>query len=693
MEAKFALNRARHASNLDLALLTHITMWRGGSDGMETLSETTPCEGLVCHWIIYVVGVVLAAPDGHRSQHDVVRHLRRATPNSPSGDYAPAAVDCPSQKPTVRSAGSLSSSETDWLSKRRPNTIDPMMQFFTRANISGFDAASWLQNNAQNFSVVPNIGISVSGGGYRALMNGAGFLAAADNRTQGSTDAGGIGGLLQSATYLSALSGGGWLVGSLFANNFSTITQLRDGYSGSSLWQFSNSLFEGPESDGISAVNTVEYWDDVKDQVDEKEDAGYDVSVTDYWGRALSYQLINADDGGPAYTFSSIAGFDEFVAADTPMPILVTDERSPGTVIVSLNSTVFEFNPWEFGSWDPTLYGFAPTEYIGSNFSNGAIADDGKCVRGYDQFGFMMGTSSSLFNSFLLDNISSSGVPTLVADAIEDLLNDLDENDEVVSLFDPNPFYKYNSDTNPSANEQTLTMVDGGLDLQNIPIQPLLQPNRAVDVIFAVDSSADTNFNFPNGTALRATYDRTFGSIANGTKFPAVPDANTFINLKLNQQPTFFGCNTSEFTSGSGSGTDGEKGGSIPPLIVYIPLAPYSAYSNASTFTPSYSDSDRDAYIQNGYNVATMGNGTVDSEWPACAACAVLQRSLERTGQDVPSGCASCFSRYCWNGTTDTTNNGAYEPALILGESSTDSGGGGGDEILHGIVGLDGLSV
>ncbi|KAI0909189.1 lysophospholipase [Ustulina deusta] len=594
--------------------------------------------------------------------------LRRASPNSPSGDYAPATVDCPSQKPTIRDAATLSPSETAWLKKRRANTIDPMVAFFKLANISDFDAVSYVQSNANNFSVVPNVGIAVSGGGYRALMNGAGFIAAADARTPGSTVAGGIGNLLQASTYLAGLSGGGWLVGSIFANNFSTIPQLRDGQPGSSLWQFSSNIIKGPKEDGLSILNTAQYWYDIADQVDDKRNAGYGVSITDYWGRALSYQLINARDGGPSYTFSSIADADDFTAADTPMPILVADERRPGETIVSLNSTVFELNPWEVGSFDPTVFGFAPTEYVGSNFSNGVVPDDGHCVRGFDQYGYVMGTSSSLFNQIILQNLSDSSLPGVVTDAITAILKDLGNDQDDIAEWRPNPFYKYHPDSNGNADTEVLSLIDGGEDLQNIPLHPLIQPVRAVDVIFAVDSSADTTNNFPNGTALRASYDRSLNAIGNGTKFPAVPDAETFINLRLNQKPTFFGCNTSEFTS------DGGKDVTIPPLIVYMPLAPYMAYSNASTFNPTYTDEERNAYIENGFNVATMGNGTIDKQWPACAACATLSRSLERTGTTVPETCRSCFERYCWNGTTDSTPVGSYDPQPILGVTALNAG-------------------
>ncbi|KAI1465539.1 lysophospholipase catalytic domain-containing protein [Daldinia caldariorum] len=612
--------------------------------------------------LLSLISAVLASPTGNSdgSPYSAVEVrdilIGRASPDNPSGSYAPAIVDCPRQRPTIRNAGSLSQSERDWLQNRRAKTIDPMLKFLKLANLTDFDAVSYVSSNSKNFSIVPNIGIAVSGGGYRALMNGAGFVAAADSRTPGSTDAGGIGGLLQSATYLAGLSGGGWLVGSIFANNFSSVVQLRDGYEGSNLWQFSNNIFTGPKGKGISVFNTVGYWDDVKDQVDAKRDAGYDASITDYWGRALSYQLINAPDGGPAYTFSSIADTPNFSSADTPMPILVGDERRPNTQVVSLNSTVIEFNPWEIGSHDPTIFGFAPTRYVGSNFTGGVVPNNGRCVRGFDAFSFVMGTSSSLFNGFLLQNLTSPDVPKVVTDALRSIATSIGNDNNDIAAWTPNPFYGYHNATNANHGDKQLTLVDGGMDLQNIPLHPLIQPVRNVDVIFAVDSSADTETSFPNGTALRATYERSKTEISNGTAFPAVPDAETFINLGLNKKPTFFGCNTTEFANAN----------HIPPLVVYMPNAPYTFHSNVSTFDPQYSDEERNSIIKNGYNVATMGNGTLDAQWPACVACAVLRRSLERTSTSFSATCQACFSRYCWNGTTDSRPVGVYSPESIL---------------------------
>lgn len=546
-----------------------------------------------------------------------------------------------------------------------------MRELLGRLNITGFDADSYIRENSNNASALPNIGIAVSGGGYRALQNGAGVLQAFDSRTENSTTSGHLGGLMQSATYLSGLSGGAWLVGSLFMNNFTTVTALRDDNS-SSVWEFDNSVIEGPDTGGIQILSTAEYYSLLSDDVNAKEDAGFEITITDIWGRALSLQLINATRGGPAYTWSSIALSQDFQNGDTPFPVLVADERAPGETLIPTNTTVYEFNPFEMGTWDPTAHAFVPMQYLGSNFTAGSLPDNLQCVVGFDNGGFVMGTSSSLFNQIVLGLTDLSVLPGFLQDALNSLLGAIGSDNEDIAAY-PNPFSNYNNATNPSANSSTLTLVDGGEDLQNIPLHPLIQPYRGVDIIFAIDSSADTTFNWPNGTALVATYERSLPdvSIANGTGFPSIPDVNTMVNLGLNARPTFFGCDASNITSSS-----------PVPLVVYIPNSPYITFSNVSTFNLEYNNTQRNTIIENGYNVATMANGTADPEWPMCAGCAILSRSFFRTGTPVPDACTSCFQRFCWDGTLNSTVPANYEPTVAQGPESPQGGGstqGGGN--------------
>lgn len=100
-------------------------------------------------------------------------------------------------------------------------------------------------------------------------------------------------------------------------------------------------------------------------------------------------------------------------------------------------------------------------------------------------------------------------------------------------------------------------------------MEPLLAPERAVDAIIAADVSADTEFSWPNGSALRTTYERAM--IFEQTqdvriRMPPVPSVNGFINGGLNTRPVFFGCNTTD-----------------TPIVIYVPNYPWSYASNVST--------------------------------------------------------------------------------------------------------------
>lgn len=168
---------------------------------------------------------------------------RRATPQAPDG-YGPASVQCPSNRPGIRDSSStvLSPQEKEWLPRRRTETIPHVKDFLKRAAIPGFDSDKYLANVDASSPSLPNIGIAISGGGYRAMLDGAGAISAFDSRSPGSTGKGNLGGLLQSATYLSGLSGGGWLVGSIFTNNFTTV---QDAVNSGTIWQFGESILSG----------------------------------------------------------------------------------------------------------------------------------------------------------------------------------------------------------------------------------------------------------------------------------------------------------------------------------------------------------------------------------------------------------------------------------------------------------------
>lgn len=172
----------------------------------------------------------------------------RAVSNAPDG-YTPRPVKCPSTRPSIRNGTSISPQEREWLPLRRNETIPAIRDLLSRIAIPNFNAEQYLRNVENDPTALPNIGLAVSGGGYRAMLNGAGAVAAWDSRSDGSTTAGNLGGLLQSATYISGLSGGGWLLGSLYVNNF---TSVQDSVHSGDIWQTQDSILGGEQTDASS---------------------------------------------------------------------------------------------------------------------------------------------------------------------------------------------------------------------------------------------------------------------------------------------------------------------------------------------------------------------------------------------------------------------------------------------------------
>ncbi|KAH3672808.1 hypothetical protein WICMUC_004030 [Wickerhamomyces mucosus] len=552
--------------------------------------------------------------------------------------YAPEKVSCPSDASFVREANALSSQESEWLDKRHTQTQPALKEFLTRAGISDFDIEDFFDDASSNIT----IGLAFSGGGYRAMLNGAGQLSALDSNTRNANELG-LGGICQSSTYLVGSSGGNWLTGSIALNDWIGIEDLVYHDEGDGVWDLNNSIFD---EGGWNVIETISRFTSIAKELAAKKDAGFETSITDLWGRLLSYQFFGSDnDASTALTFSSIKETDAFQNALVPFPISVADGRVPGSEIINLNSTLFEFNPFELGSWDYSLKAFTDLKYVGTPVNNGRPTSD-YCIKGYDNAGFVLGSSSSLFNELLLD-LKDNSATAILYELIEDFLTFTDNENVDVAIWNNNPFYNTSyGDSETVLKSNSLYLVDGGEDGEVIPFAPLLQSERELDIIFGFDSTADSEYLLPNGDSLVATYERQFLNLTDSNAFPYVPDTNTFLEKGLTSRPTFFGCNGSNLTELS----------RIPPLIVYVPNIPYTYLSNTSTFKMQYSNSEKYAMVQNGFEISSRKNLTLDSDWQKCIGCAVIQRELERTGQSQPNECKECFDRYCWDGSL-TTNS------------------------------------
>lgn len=104
----------------------------------------------------------------------------------------------------------ISPAEEAYVSKKAANSIGLWGEYLTRVNIPGLDVESLLFQATSEGGVagksLPNFGFAVSGGGLRALCNGASVFEAMDGRNSKGLEAK-VGGLVQLANYATGLSG------------------------------------------------------------------------------------------------------------------------------------------------------------------------------------------------------------------------------------------------------------------------------------------------------------------------------------------------------------------------------------------------------------------------------------------------------------------------------------------------------
>ena len=85
--------------------------------------------------------------------------------------YAPINVTCPPALIRYGSNG-LSPLESRYISLRQAKTTENLKSWLNLVNMHDFNASAFLKNSSN----VPTLAIAFSGGGYRAMLNGAGVF-------------------------------------------------------------------------------------------------------------------------------------------------------------------------------------------------------------------------------------------------------------------------------------------------------------------------------------------------------------------------------------------------------------------------------------------------------------------------------------------------------------------------------------
>jgi hypothetical protein len=292
---------------------------------------------------------------------------------------------------------------------------------------------------------------------------------------------------------------------------------------------------------------------------------------------------------------------------------------------------------------------FTPTRYLGTSLDNGTpnSTDDKKCYTGFDNLGFVVGTSStlcwSLFHPFhaLCDSTSATDVelpcPTpsqcRLCFARKLVRREPDRQRRRIDprrrqqvgqrhCLVPEPLHQLSARDQPgrqlsrahsrrrrpdepehplvgppfcrsrSSNRLVTNRLTPLTRLVPFFSEPLLIPIRGVDAILSFDNSADTTYSWPNGSAPTTTYRRLqtlTDELGIDPLFPQMPaNTNSWINLGLNTRPTFFGCDAQA------------RPNTTTPIVIYVPNYPWSTFSNVSTYQLEWEQEQVDSVFMNG---------------------------------------------------------------------------------------------
>jgi len=222
-------------------------------------------------------------------------------PSNLSTTYAPTSGPCPANVQLLRSAstnGGLSDQEKDFIN-RKTNLNDTIKAYlsnladYAKSHATNATLPAYLDpNNTQ--SLTPRIGLSVSGGGYRAAIFGLSVLHALDGRND-SSNAAGLGGILQSSLYMAGLSGGSWALGSLAQANFPTIPEVFFGpaknVSGDAD-SVGNGVWGGWNADIDIIPTNLTFVFDLLGGLESKA-REFPISFTDIWALAIARHFMN----------------------------------------------------------------------------------------------------------------------------------------------------------------------------------------------------------------------------------------------------------------------------------------------------------------------------------------------------------------------------------------------------------------
>lgn len=396
-------------------------------------------------------------------------------------------------KAVVRAETSLCKGEVQYLSKRfakNKSAIENMLQM----QLADHE--------------VPRIAFCCSGGGYRSMIEMAGYLMGAESF-----------GLLDAATYISCISGSTWCVAPWISMDVS-ISEFRDSLVG----RIQNGLFSYDILKNLAlplAKNCI----------------SKHLTIIDIYGALLGQVLLSGNKKNPheMYLHTQLSNVE---SAKHIYPIYTA-------VIEELTALEWlEFTPHEVGA--DTLGGFIPSWALGRKFVSGFANESAEPPT----LSYLLGLWGSAFKEYWKEFIhnqqrSVENSNFLNRSLLWPMLKLLG-NIEVCSASIPNFTYQLFNDN--LHHLQYLQLVDAGVYC-NLPIIPLMRPERKVDIIIVLDASKDIE----NLHELRRAE---FYAKVKGLNFPHINDLSADKRI----------CTVFECTN--------------TPIIIYMPCVKNKEYSD-----------------------------------------------------------------------------------------------------------------
>lgn len=366
---------------------------------------------------------------------------------------------------TVRIGSDLAKEEINIIDKRLPIARKALSNFLGEELPEGQDL---------------RIGFCGSGGGYRAMLSTTGFLVGAEKL-----------GILDTALYMSALSGSTWALGPWITMN----VPIND---------FQQQLISktqgmvGPKgNEMLPPLNPTQFKKFMKN-LKLKYLFKQPITSVDLWGALIGNKLFSPWDNRQQVHLSNQRNM--IGTGKLPFPIYTAVNPRGG-----VKYYWFEFTPYEIGS--PDIKAFAPTWAFGRRFKKGTTPSttthSGNEYAPEQSLPFYLGIFGSAYTVNLeeiIDMMQKSEDAT--NEDVEKAQLNIAVAEQVVGKIGVKNLQKfrlspaeinnftYQMPDAPLEENKTIKLVDAGLAFNN-PIPPLMRPERNIDVIFIFDASGD----------------------------------------------------------------------------------------------------------------------------------------------------------------------------------------------------------